>query len=190
MALSTPLARFIVRVFAWLPVAFVVWYFAGPILMWPAVLIVKLVAHVGFADLVSGVEQSGATLTFATYLKPGGAFGQSGQITIDVNMLLYAFGLPLFAALVIAAREPGWLRRLGLGYAVFVPFIAWGAMADFLKDVAITSGPLITSQTGFASWQREVIAFAYQFGSLILPTVVPAVVWVLMHRSFLERLRA
>jgi hypothetical protein len=34
-----------------------------------------------------------------------------------------------------------------------------------------------------------VIAFAYQFGTLILPTVVPAIVWVLGHRAFLERLR-
>ena len=35
----------------------------------------------------------------------------------------------------------------------------------------------------------ELIAFAYQFGSLILPAVVPAVLWVLLHRAFLERLR-
>jgi hypothetical protein len=34
------------------------------------------------------------------------------------------------------------------------------------------------------------IAFAYQFGSLILPSVVPAVAWVLTHRAFLERMRA
>ena len=30
----------------------------------------------------------------------------------------------------------------------------------------------------------------YQLGSLILPTVVPAVAWVLTHRAFLERLRS
>jgi uncharacterized ion transporter superfamily protein YfcC len=62
-------------------------------------------------------------------------------------------------------------------------------LADFLKNVAITSGPLIASQTGFVAWQRDVIAFAYQLGSLILPTVVPAAAWVFMHRAFLERLR-
>jgi hypothetical protein len=72
---------------------------------------------------------------------------------------------------------------------LLVPVAAWGIFADFLKDIAITSGPLIASQTGFVSWQREVIAFAFQFGSLILPTVVPAIVWVLTHRRFLERLR-
>ena len=110
-------------------------------------------------------------------------------LTVGVDLLLYSFGLPLYAALVLAAKEPGWLRRLLVGYAVLMPFVAWSALADFLKNVAITMGPQIASQTGFVAWQREVIAFSYQFGALILPTVVPIVTWVLIHRAFLERLR-
>ena len=188
--MRNPLGRFIGKVFAWLPAAFAVWYFAAPVLMWPAALIVELVARVGFGELVRSIEQTGATLTFATTLKPGGTSMASGQITVDVNMLLYAFGLPLYAALVLAAREPGWPRRLLAGYAVLVPFVAWGVLADFLKGVAIAAGPLVASQTGFSALQREVIAFAYQFGALVLPTVVPAVVWVVTHRAYLERLRA
>ena len=184
-----PLPGFIARVFAWLPAAFFVWYLGAPILLWPAALLVKLAARIGFADLVAGIDQAGATLVFATTLKPGGTLAQGGLITVDVNMLLYAFGLPLYAALVLAAREPGWPRRLIAGYAVLIPCVASGAFADFLKNVAITSGPLIASQTGFVAWQRELIAFAYQFGSLILPTVAPAVAWVLTHRAFLERLK-
>ena len=137
-----------------------------------------------------GVEQAGAVLTFTTTLKPGSTSTQFAQITVDVDMLLYSFGLPLYAALVLAAREPGWPRRLAAGYVVMVPFVAWGALADFLKNVAIASGPQIASQTGFVAWQREAIAFSFQFGSLILPTVVPAVAWVLTHRAFLDRLRA
>jgi hypothetical protein len=187
--MRSPLARFIGRVFAWLPAAFAVWYFAAPVLLWPAALIVRLSTRAGLGELVHGIEQAGATLTFATALKPGGTFAESAQITVDVNMLLYAFGMPLYAALVLAAREPGWPRRLVVGYAVMLPFVAWGVLADFLKNVAITAGPMIVSQTGFVSWQRELIAFAYQFGSLILPTVVPAVAWVLADRGFLERLR-
>jgi hypothetical protein len=186
---ASPLRGFIVRVFAWLPAAFVVWYFAAPVLMWPVALLVELVARSAFGDLVRAVEQAGSVLTFATALKPGSTSTRGAEITADVNMLLYSFGLPLYAALVLAAREPGWPRRLLAGYAALVPFVAWGVLADFLKTVAITSGPQIASQTGFVGWQREVIAFSYQFGTLILPTVVPAVAWVLTHRGFLERLR-
>jgi hypothetical protein len=189
-ATKSPLGAFVIKVFAWLPAAFVVWYFAASVLLWPAAIVVELVARAGFADLVRGVEQAGATLTFVTALKPGTSSAHSGQIIVEVNMLLYAFGLPLYAALVLAAREPGWPRRMIVGYAALVPFVAWGVLADFLKNVAITAGPLVASQTGFVAWQREMIAFAFQFGALILPTVVPAVAWVLTHRAFLERLRS
>jgi hypothetical protein len=120
-------------------------------------------------------------------LKPGVALGTTALITVDVDGLLYAFGMPLYAALVLAAREPKWPRTLALGYAVQLPFVAWGVLADFLKNVAIT-GPLVTSQTGFVAWQREAIAFAFQFGSLILPPSCRRH-WVLTHRAFLERLR-
>ncbi len=172
--MRSPLARF---------------YFGAPLLLWPVGLLLEAVTTAGFHDLVTGVEQHAALFTFATSLKPGVADTASAHITVDVDGLLYAFGMPLFAALVLAARESRWPRKLAIGYVALVPVVAWGVMADFLKNVAITSGPLIASQTGFVAWQREAIAFAFQFGSLILPTVVPAVTWVITHRAFLERLR-
>jgi predicted ABC-type sugar transport system permease subunit len=123
-----------------LPVTFVVWYFAAPVLTWPAALIVELVARTAFADLVQGIEQVRAVLTFATTLKPGSTSTQAALITVDVDLMLYSFGLPLYAALVLAAKEPGWVRRLVLGYAVLMPFVAWGALADFLKTSPSRSG--------------------------------------------------
>ena len=184
-----PLVRFVVVVLAWLPLAFGVWYVLAPIILWPAQLLATAVARGGFGDLVSNVEAHGATLSFVTTLKPGEA-AAGGILSVDVNMLLYAFGLPLFVALTLAAREGVWWRTLLIGYVAMLPFIAWGVVADFLKNIAITSSPLVTSQAGFSALQRDMIAFAYQFGSLILPAVVPAVAWVLTHRAFLERLRA
>ncbi len=186
---ASPLTRFLVKVFAWLPLAFAAWYFAAPVLLWPVKLLLELVARVGFADIVKTVEQNAATFTFVTLLKPGDVTGKATELVVDVDGLLYSFGLPLFAALVVAARTPRWGRVLVLGYAVMVPFIAFGVFADFLKDVAIGAGPLVASQTGFVAWQREVIAFSYQIGALILPTIVPAVAWLLTHRAFLERMR-
>jgi uncharacterized ion transporter superfamily protein YfcC len=63
-------------------------------------------------------------------------------------------------------------------------------LADFLKNVAITASPLVVTQANFGALARDIIVFAYQMGSLILPAVVPAVAWVLTHRSFLTRLRS
>ena len=187
---QSSLAGLLIRVFAWLPVTFAIWYVTAPILLWPAAFLAELIGRVTWADIIRGVEQARAELTFATTLKAGSAGAQGGEIVVGVDLLLYSFGLPLYAALVLAAKEPGWPRRLFAGYAVLMPFVAWGALADFLKSIAITMGPQIASQTGFVAWQREAIAFSYQFGALILPTVVPLVAWVVTHRALLERLRS
>ena len=186
--MKSPLSRFVIIAMAWLPLAFTVWYLLAPIILWPVELLATLVGRAGFGDLVRSVERHAAVLTFVTTLQSGRAQA-TGAISVDVNMLLYSFGLPLFVALTLATREPRRGRALLIGYLAMVPFIVWGVLADFLKNVAITAPPLVASQAGFSSVQREVIAFAYQFGSLILPAVVPAVAWVLLHRRFLERLR-
>ena len=184
----SPLARFVVTVLAWLPVTFAVWYLVSPALMWVVKLLCAL-AVLPFGDLVRAVEQSGSTLQFVTSLKPGQAAQAGGVVSVSVDGLLYSFGMPMFAALTLAAREPRRWAILAIGIAALLPFVTFGAVADFLKNVAITSGPLVASQTGFSAAQREMIAFAYQFGTLILPTVAPAAIWVVTHRTFLERMR-
>ena len=186
---GTSLGGFVLRIAAWLPLAFLAWYLAGPILAWPIALLTEGALRLGFADLVERVDQGGHLLTIVSTLKPALATTQQhagGVLSVDVNTLLYSFGLPMLAALILAARQPHPLRKLLLGYAVLAPFVAWGLVADFLKHIAFDTGPSVAAQAGFDPLQREAIAFAYQFGSLILPTVAPAVFWVLTHRKFLE----
>ena len=71
----------------------------------------------------------------------------------------------MLVALTLAAGQPHALRTLLLGYAVLAPFVTWGLIAEFLKHIVFDAGPGVASQTGFTSAQREVIAFAYQFGA-------------------------
>jgi len=186
--IKSPLTRFILAAIAWLPVTFGAWFLLAPVLLWPVRLLVQLICRVGLGDLVHGLEVDGSSLAFLTTLKPGEGMG-AGVVSVDVNMRVYAFGMPLFAALTIASREANGWRTLAIGYAAMVPFVAWGVLADFLKGIALVAPAAVASQTGFSALQREMIAYAYQFGSLILPAVVPAVLWVLLHRAFLERLR-
>ncbi len=182
------LPRFVVATLAFLPLTFALWYFAGPLFTVPVELIVDAAARVALPDIVRSVEQHASVITFITSLRPGSAAG-AGAISVDVNALLYSYGTPMFAALTLAAREPGWPRKLVIGIVVLLPLVGWGVLADFLKNIAFSAGPLVSTQTGFSLAERQAIAFAYQFGALILPTVAPAAVWVLMHRRLLERMR-
>jgi len=184
------LARFVLRVIAWLPLTFAIWYLAAPLLVWPIAIVVEIVTRSAFGDLVRSVEQHGALLTFVTSLEiPQGMAKTGGRavLSVDSNVLLFSFGLPLLAALILAADEPERIRKLLLGYAILLPFECFGVVADFLKNVVILAGPAMSSQTNFSSLQREFVVFSYQFGTLIMPTVVPAITWVMMHRRFLER---
>jgi hypothetical protein len=187
---SDSLPRFVLRVVAWLPLTFAVWYLAAPLLVWPVALLAELITRTTF-DWVKSVEQMGPLITFVTSLKPdegANAAGVKAVISVESNVLLFSFGLPMLAALILAAQEPRRVGMLLIGYAVLLPFQTFSVVADFLKNAAILAGPAVASQTNLDAWQREVIAFCYQFGTLILPTVAPAIVWVLMHRRFLERL--
>ena len=192
-----PLARFVVIVLAWLPVCFVVWYFSSPLLTLPVQWLALAVAKLGFSDMILDVEKSGSLFSFVTNLRPAAATSFTGgksAVVVDSRALLYTYGLPLFAALTLAAtglRNGARLAKvLAIGYVALLPFQTWGVFADALKQLAITMGPAISSQTGFSAFEREVIAFAYQFGTLILPTVIPAIVWVLTQRPFLEQMSA
>jgi hypothetical protein len=179
--------RFVLVTLAWLPVTFALWYVLAPLVLFPAEAIVRGVTALSLRGLVDSVESRAAVISFVTSLRPGEARA-GGVLTVDVNVLLYAFGLPLFVALTLAAREKPLWRPLVIGYALMMPFVAWGVLADFLKNIAITAPPLVASQAGFGPLARDAIVFAYQLGSLILPAVVPAVLWVLTHRAFLTRL--
>lgn len=182
------LPRLVLATLAWLPLAFVVWYFAGPLLAFIVKVMADAFCRAVFGDIIRGVEQQGSILTFVTRLRPGDA-QSAGNVSVDVNTLLYAYGMPMFVALTVAAREPGWPRKLAVGIAVMLPLVAFGVIADCLKNLAFSAGPLVASQTGFSGTAREAIAFCYQFGALIMPTVAPAALWVLLHRRLLESLR-
>src|SRR5450432_684373 len=83
------LPRFVVRVVAWLPLTFAVWYLAAPLLAWPVALLAELVTRSAF-DWIKGVEQTGPLITFITSLKPAGSANPAGVkavVSVESNVL-------------------------------------------------------------------------------------------------------
>lgn len=184
------LASFLLLVAAWMVLTFFVWWLATPLLAWPVAILCQIVTRIGLGDLVQSIEQSAEMITFVTTLRAPGTMVGAAKAVLEVpsNVRLFSFGLPLFAAMTLAVREAHPWRRLAIGYAALVPMQTFSVIADFLKN--LVSEPGLASQLGYAPWQREVVTFCYQFGTLILPAVAPAVVWVLLHRRFLENFSA
>lgn len=184
---DTPsLATFILRTLLWLPVCLAAWYFGAK----PHSAIVGGLSS-GLVNLlrprlVSGFEQAGQNLEFVTTLEVYAAPGQVAVLVPEVNPLLYTYGLAFFLALMLAARAR-WGAILA-GAAVLLPFQSWGIAFDFLAQVGIRLGPEVAAQVGVAGWQAEVIALGYQIGSLILPSLVPVVLWAALNRQFIQGL--
>lgn len=187
--MRNPIYAFLLRVLLWLPVCFVAWYFASAVLIAPLRFLSSMVFNLTIPDVITAVEQTGSQLTFVTGLSPpSAAFGQNAVSLLEINPLIYSFGLPLFVALQLATKGERWGLKILIGYLVLLPFQAWSVCLDVMKQIAITLGPDIAAQAGAQEWPREAIVLGYQFGTLILPTVVPFVLWLWINRAEVEKM--
>ena len=207
MTLS-PIRRFLLSALLWLPLAFFFWFeFAGP-LVWPVIAMAKLVMLKAWPSLFTAVAQGadlldahGRVLGHPGYLMQissavlvnvaaPGQPAKFGFIEPVVNPMIYGYALPLFAGLVLATPLTRWqrTRQIALGCVVIWIAQAFGVVAESLKAVGLDAG-----QPGAEALQRagiplNAVALAYQFGYLILPVLVPAVLWITCNRPFIEEL--
>mgnify|MGYP000412659938 CR=1 FL=1 len=181
------LGAFVLRVFLLLPPCFAAWYLAAPYHSAVAAAFARFFVALFNAALLSGTEQHAADIVFVTKLQVQQAPGQTGVIAIEVNPLIYSYGLALFLALMFAARARWW--KILAGVAILFPFQGWGIGFDFLAQVAAKLGPGVAAQAGLLG-SREAIALAYQVGNLVFPSLVPVVLFVAFNRPYIRSLAA
>jgi hypothetical protein len=186
-AKSPSLAKFVVRTLVWLPACFAAWYYSAPFHAAVAGRLARMLVDWVKPGLVSAMERSGLDLVFVTSLQVHPAPGQTAVLLPEVNPLLYTYGLAFFVALMLAARAKWW--KLLVGAVVLLPFQSWGIAFDFLAQVGVKLGPQISAQAGLIGWRAEVIALCYQVGALILPSLIPVVLWAVFSRAFIEQLQ-
>jgi len=186
MARNGPtLGGFFARALLWLMLALAVWY---PLRHWmvlgPAWL-AREVMTAAFPRWVTGAQIDGGMQVLFTTLRVLGAGNRVGELAPEVNGLLYAYGAPLLAALLLASRPRRWWWKLPAGLLALVPFQAWGICFAWLLQVAVVAGEQTRMQTRFGAWETNLIAAGYQFGFLILPTLVPVLLWLAFDRRVL-----
>ncbi|HJT96750.1 MAG TPA: exosortase H-associated membrane protein [Rhodanobacteraceae bacterium] len=205
----TPVHELALKAALWLPLSFVLWFYAAALWTWPAARIAKLALLACwpalFTNLVQGgdvLDASGHVIGHASYLLtlttavivnvPGGAGGAGGIGVLEptLNPMVYAYALPLFAGLAMATPLSTRRRLVELAIAFIVISLtqAFGIVAESLKFVAFDAGPPGAAAIAQAKLAPNAIALAYQFGYLILPAVAPAALWIGLNRGFIERL--
>lgn len=181
---SSVIAIFFVRALAFLVPALALWYWARDYVVMPVAWLAGGLMHYFFPGWVSGSELNGINLTLLTRLAVAQGSGQVAELAPEVSVLTYCYGLPLLAALLLAARAKRLWWKLPVCAVGLLPFQAWGVCFAWLLQVAVQSGPHTRAMTYFTDWDVNLIGLGNQIGFLLLPTLVPMLMWLYLERSF------
>lgn len=107
------------------------------------------------------------------------------ELTVDIDPARYGYSLPILLALLCAGSRVGLVKNALLGALCLLPFQVFSIVIVILKEAVLTSGA--SAQTNFDSWQLELVAYGYQLGVLLVPTVIPILLWVWLDRGCVER---
>lgn len=190
---ASPLRALLVRTLLWLPVVFAIWYLTAPWHLAPIAEATEYLLQSWLPDAVAELRMHGAQLLLIS------RFGEvGGQMVVNpppgehlgflTNPLSYSYSLPLFAALALATPLPGRARRLAIGLAVLLVVELVSMTAVQIKNLVFGTGGAFVDQQGWGPLARDATALGYQLGSLLLPMVMPLVVWMAGHGSYLARL--
>ncbi len=125
------------------------------------------------------IELDGAT-TYRNRLRPDAVF------EVAVNPMKQAFGLPFFLALLLASRPPRLAAKAVLGSALLWALAAFGVACEIAISLGNMAGPSGAALVHFNAFAATFAALGFQLGTLIFPTVVPAMLWVAMDSRYLR----
>lgn len=203
----SPLRRFMLAAVLWLPFAFFIWFAFAPQFAWPVIQMAKLALlklwPSLFIDVLQGADDIGQTGQLVSHrdfwmqinsniLYNASDAGQPAKLAFfdfSINPMIYGYCVPLFAGLVMATPLLG--RGRVLQMLIGIPTLwlvqTFGVVSEAFKTLGIqlAEGGATLQRLGYS---LDVIALCYQFGYLILPPLVPAVLWILFNRSFIEEL--
>ncbi|MFG5776261.1 exosortase H-associated membrane protein [Comamonas sp. J-3] len=182
-----PIQRFALLAFVGIIVLTTVWTKLSPWISYP----VAVISKYGLEDMASGwvkqVQIEPGKIEVDTNV--GVANAQTGgrwvEISIDGDPGRYAYGFPIFLALLLAAWRKGRVWRAIVGYIVLLPFQAFSISTSLLMQMVLATN-LDLRLLKISQGQLEGLAYGFQLGSLVLPTLVPFLLWLWLDRQFVN----
>jgi hypothetical protein len=178
------IAIFFLRALLCLFPALALWYWARDWVVRPVAWLAEQAMVYFFSRWASGSELQGVNQTLLTVLTVPHSSGRTADLAPEAVVLTYCYGLPLLVALFVAARAKGLWWKLPLCAVALLPFQAWGVCFSWLLQVGVQAGEYTRATTYFTPWDQNLIALGYQFGFLLMPTLVPLLLWLFFERRF------
>ena len=180
---------FLLRIIIWLPLTFLAWYLLTPVIVYIVSFLSKAVLSFIAGHAVLDIEPQGRMLEVIT--KFASKKGEEvGAITFTINAMKYGYGIALFIAMLLATPDK-WsnkLQNMYIGILILIIVQVWGVTFDAMVTFVFKLGREIGETMGTTEFTREVIALCYQLGYLILPAVIPILLWFTMYQNQLAKL--
>lgn len=182
------LRQFLLFVFALLIPCFALWGFLSASLVTPLIGLAHLALSNWFPDVVNVVYQQGADAILLTHLDEidgqlvSSASAEAG-LGFKTNTRIVSYSIPFYTALHFATERKHYLSSFLWGLAILYPFILLGLISTCMKDLMVTLGAAFLDQPGVFVPAPGFIGIMYQLSVLIVPTLVPVVIWAWQSRE-------
>ncbi len=191
--MKSPIKELLVSAVLYLPLCFFVWFYAAALLVVPAKWMAEMALMLWQNDLFNGIGQHYYMFTVETLIFPKDQMGAVGSqlavLDVSVNPMKYGYGLAVFSGLVISLPNTSVkfkFLQIVVGFILISLIQANGVFWETCKSLLMNAGPDgfdAINQTGIS---HNLVAGMYQLSYLILPAVLPIMVWVLLNRKFVE----
>lgn len=183
-----PLARFVLLAVLGVLVLTLLWRPVSGWLALPAAQLCAWLLDSAASGWVEHTELSHQVLSVYSSLRISSE--QTGwrlsEVIVDVHPARYGYSLPILWALLLAAGGPGRMGRMLAGALLLVPFHAFSILTQVLIQLCF-SVQMDLQMLHIHAWQLELIVYAYQLGSLMLPPLVPLLLWLWLDQAFVRR---
>ena len=183
------LTRFMVLSVAITIALMALWTQVSPWLSYPVALLSDVVLNQTAPMWVRSVEvQPGQMLvkTAVDVVIPNSG-GRRAAAVLPADPGRLAYGFPILLALLLAAwaitRRPGLIQRALAGYVLLLPTQAFSLVMFVLMNLA-AGAQYDTRALRVDQWQIETIVFGFQVGTLVLPALMPVLIWLWLDRKF------
>ncbi|MEE9494352.1 MAG: exosortase H-associated membrane protein [Gammaproteobacteria bacterium] len=185
-------ARLLLRVMAALLPVFSIWWLCGSQWLQPAVGLAENMLSVWLPRIFHELIQNGDSVQALThwervgdYLVPAAQVGTC--IAFDANLRLLSYSFPFYVALQIALWEwCGWIKT---ALALLALYLVLVVSLTFVVAKEIMLGLEAVFLETSMHWYTypDFIIMGYQVAVLLLPALVPILLWVAVNQNVLRR---
>jgi len=186
------LSELLILAVLWMVFGFMLWYYLSAFHGLPVRLLAsQILAAVLGSDFMNIIPNPDHHYLFQVQTNIPFQFpdGSRAALGFIVNPLIFGYGLPLLFGLVMASGASLLRKALVLlgGYLAVMLIQVWGVVWQSLKMLSFNFGADAHQVVVNAGVSDELIALCYQLGVLILPPLVPIIIWVLSNWSLIEQ---